>query len=183
MTDYYKVLGIDKNATEEQIKDAWKNKIKKHHPDIGGDEEEAKKINIAYNVLSNPQERAAYDNPRQNTQFPFPPGFGEEFNPFGGFRFSFGGHQGNIFSQQIISININISIGQMLLGGEVETDSPVGKIKLVIPPMTPPGKVFPVRVNQGNNPNQQLIMHVRLVLKLPNELTEEQKKKIKELGL
>ena len=76
-----------------------------------------------------------------------------------------------------------MSIEQMLLGGEVETDSPIGKIKFVIPPMTLPGKMFPVRVNQSNNPNQQLIMHVRLVLKLPNELTEEQKKKIKELGL
>jgi len=191
MTDYYKVLGIERNATEEQIKDAWKTKIKEHHPDIGGDEEKAKEINVAYKVLSDPQERAAYDNPRPNV----PPGF----NPFmngGGFSFNmndifakmggmnFGTTGGaNFFTQQIVSVNVEISIQQMLLGGEVETDSPAGKIKFAIPPLTPPGRVFPVRVNQNNNPNQQLIIQVKMVLKMPSTLTEEQKKKIQELGI
>lgn len=189
MTDYYKVLGVDKTATEEQIKDAWKSKIKEHHPDIGGDEEKAKEINIAYKVLSDPQERAAYDNPRPNV----PPGFNpfmaggfnihDIFAKMGGASFSFGGPQGHVFSQQIISINVEMSVQQMFLGGELETDSPAGRIKFTLPPMTLPGRVFPINVNQNNNPNQQLIIQVKLVLKLPNELTEEQKKKIQELGL
>jgi len=189
MIDYYKVLSVDKNATEDQIKTSYRELAKKYHPDVGGDPEKMKEVNVAYTVLSDPQERAAYDRPKnQAPPFPFPPGFGGGFNPFQGFNFSFGEGAGgininNIFSQQIVSINVNISIEQMLLGGEVEADSPAGKIKFVIPPLTPPGKMFPIRVNQNNNPNQQLIMQVGVRLKMPSSLTEEQKKKIKDLGL
>lgn len=182
MTDYYKVLGIEKSATDEQIKTSYRELAKKYHPDVGGDPEKMKELNVAYTTLSDPQERAAYDNPRRNTSFPFPPDFGSKFNPFDGFNFSFSG-MNNIFSQQTISTNVNISIEQMLLGGEVEADSPVGKIKFAMPPLTPPGKIFPIRVNQNNNPNQQLIIQARVHLKMPTSLTEEQKKKIKDLGL
>ena len=71
----------------------------------------------------------------------------------------------------------------MLLGGEVETDSPAGRIKFAIPPLTPPGRMFPVKVNQTGKPNEQLIIQVGVHLKMPTSLTEEQKKKIKDLGL
>ncbi len=187
MTDYYKVLGVDRNATEDQIKTSYRELAKKYHPDVGGDPEKMKEVNVAYAVLSDPAQKAEYDRPKnQPPPFPFPPGFGG-FNPFQGFSFSFGGPGGvnmnNVFSQQIISINVEMSIQQMLLGGELETDSPAGKIKFTIPPMTPPGRMFPVRVNQNNNPNQQLIIQVKVNLKMPKELTEEQKKKIQELGL
>ena len=71
----------------------------------------------------------------------------------------------------------------MLLGGEVETDSPAGRIKFAIPPLTPPDRMFPVKVNQTGKPNEQLIIQVGVHLKMPTSLTEEQKKKIKDLGL
>lgn len=190
MIDYYKVLGVDKNATDEQIKTSYRELAKKYHPDVGGDPEKMKEVNAAYTVLSDPQERAAYDRPKnQAPPFPFPPGFGGGFNPFQGFNFSFGGIHGggvninNMFSQQIISVNAEMTIEQMLLGGELETDSPSGRIKFPIPPMTPPGKAFPIRINRGDNQNQQIILQVRVALKMPASLTEEQKKKIKDLGL
>lgn len=185
MIDYYKVLGVEKNATEDQIKTSYRELAKKYHPDVGGDPEKMKEVNIAYATLSDPLKKADYDRPKnQPPPFPFPPGFGGAgFNPFDGFSFSFGGPQGHVFSQQIISINVEMSIQQMFLGGELETDSPAGKIKFTLPPMTAPGRIFPVRVNQNNNPNQQLIIQVKLSLKLPKELTEEQKKKIQELGI
>ena len=201
MTDYYKVLGIERNATEDQIKSSYRELAKKYHPDTTTDEtkkkefeEKFKEISHAYNILSDPQERAAYDNPRPNV----PPGFNPFMNGGGGFSFNmndifakmggmnFGIHTNggqNFFTQQIVSVNVEISIQQMLLGGDVETDSPVGKIKFAIPPFTPPGRVFPVRVNQNNNPNQQLIIQVKIVLKMPSSLTEEQKKKIQELEI
>lgn len=62
--DYYKTLGIDKNANQEDIKKAYKNLAKKHHPDINkesGSAEKFKEINEAYSVLSDEQKRSNYD--------------------------------------------------------------------------------------------------------------------------
>ncbi len=63
--DYYKVLGVDKNATTEEIKKAYRNLAKKYHPDRNpGDkaaEEKFKEINEANEVLSDPEKRAKYE--------------------------------------------------------------------------------------------------------------------------
>ena len=56
--DYYRILGVDRNADQSEIKKAFKKRSMKHHPDKGGDEEEFKRINEAYQTLSNPQKRA-----------------------------------------------------------------------------------------------------------------------------
>lgn len=72
MVDYYKTLGVDRNASAEDIKRAYRQLSMKFHPDRNpGDadsEEIFKKVNEAYSVLSNPDKRRQYDNP----------------NPFGG---------------------------------------------------------------------------------------------------
>ena len=62
--DYYEVLGINKNATEGQIKEAFRKLAFKYHPDHNQDdgaEEKFKEINEAYEVLSDPEKRATYD--------------------------------------------------------------------------------------------------------------------------
>jgi molecular chaperone DnaJ len=59
--DYYKILGVDKNATPEEIKAAFRRLAMKYHPDRGGDAEKFKEINEAYQVLSDPQKRSQYD--------------------------------------------------------------------------------------------------------------------------
>ena len=59
--DYYKILGVDKNASQQDIKKAFRNSAKKHHPDKGGDPEEFKKLNNAYETLGNEQKRSQYD--------------------------------------------------------------------------------------------------------------------------
>jgi len=56
--DYYSILGVSKNASDTEIKKAYKAKSMKHHPDRGGDEEEFKRINEAYQHLSNPQKKS-----------------------------------------------------------------------------------------------------------------------------
>lgn len=72
--DYYKSLGIEKNASPEEIKKAFKKAAMEHHPDRqGGDEKKFKEINEAYQVLSDADKRQKYDQ------------FGSDFEQQGGF--------------------------------------------------------------------------------------------------
>ena len=81
--DYYEVLGVPKDATEEQIRKAYKKLAIRWHPDKNPDnqkeaEEKFKEIGEAYSVLSDPQKRNEYDN----GGFSFADfGFGDEFDP------------------------------------------------------------------------------------------------------
>src|SRR4029077_14140732 len=63
--DYYKVLGLDKNATQDDIKKAYRKLARKHHPDLNPNDKEAHKkfqqINEANEVLSDPEKRKKYD--------------------------------------------------------------------------------------------------------------------------
>lgn len=62
--DYYEVLGVKKNASADELKKAYRVKARQHHPDVdksAGAEARFKEINEAYQVLSDPQKKAAYD--------------------------------------------------------------------------------------------------------------------------
>ncbi|MFA5211542.1 MAG: molecular chaperone DnaJ [Patescibacteria group bacterium] len=72
--DYYKILGVEKNSSEEEIKKAFRKLAHKYHPDKqGGDEKKFKEINEAYQVLGNAEKRKKYDQ------------FGADFDKQGGF--------------------------------------------------------------------------------------------------
>ena len=77
--DYYSVLGVDRDATPEEVKRAYRQMARKYHPDVSTEpdaEEKFKEVNAAYEVLSDPEKRAMYDR------------FGKEgMSGFGGFDF------------------------------------------------------------------------------------------------
>ncbi len=100
--DYYEVLGVEKGAADEEIKKAYRKMAVKHHPDKNpGDktaEEKFKEIGEAYEVLSDPQKRAAYDQYGHAAFDRRAGGFGRAggfHDPFEVFREVFGG--GGIF--------------------------------------------------------------------------------------
>jgi molecular chaperone DnaJ len=106
--DYYKILGLEKNASAEDVKKAFKKSAMQHHPDRpGGNEAKFKEINEAYQVLSDAEKRGRYD--QFGSDFEQQGGFGQGMNwedfmraARGGqggsnFGFDFGGDLGDIF--------------------------------------------------------------------------------------
>ncbi|MFA5420625.1 MAG: molecular chaperone DnaJ [Patescibacteria group bacterium] len=83
--DYYSILGVSKDASQADLKNAFRKLAHKHHPDKGGDTNKFKEINEAYQTLGNEQKRRQYD------QFGSSP-FSSGASPSGGFDFS--GFQG-----------------------------------------------------------------------------------------
>ena len=64
--DYYKVLGVDPQTSQDVIKKAFRKLSLKHHPDRGGDAEEFKKINEAYSTIGDVEKRRMYDMKKNN---------------------------------------------------------------------------------------------------------------------
>lgn len=141
--DYYKVLGVDKSATQDEIKKAFKKLAMQHHPDRpGGDEKKFKEINEAFQVVGDAEKRAKYD--QFGADFDQQGGFGgaswEDFmraarggQGFGGANFGgmdfgdifgdlfgFGGAQGRQNRGHDIQIDVEVSFQEAAFGIEKE---------------------------------------------------------------
>lgn len=145
MTDHYQTLGVAKTATPDEIKKAYRKLASQHHPDKGGDTATFQKIEEAYRILSDPQQRQQYDNP-------MPQG-----NPFagfqqapGGFNFNFNGDLNDLFGQMFnqhhqrhpnqphaYRTSLSISLEQSYTGGSqslrLQTPNGVHAVNIEIP--------------------------------------------------
>lgn len=144
--DYYSILGVNRGATPEEIKKAYRGMAMKHHPDRGGDEKKFKEISIAYEILSNPEKRQMFDagmdpnNPHHGNFHHAHSPFGFQFNRGTGFDDLFG-HFGFRPQRKNKSVNINIEITleEVLNGKDIDAEItlPSGQKKIInisIPP-------------------------------------------------
>ncbi|HLS80894.1 MAG TPA: DnaJ C-terminal domain-containing protein [Steroidobacter sp.] len=90
--DYYKIMGVARDASQDEIKRAYRKLARKYHPDVSKEanaEERFKEVQEAYEVLKDPEKRAAYDqlgsNWRAGQEFRPPPDWGRGFEFTGGF--------------------------------------------------------------------------------------------------
>lgn len=135
MKDYYKILGVEKNASEEEIKKAFRKLAHAYHPDKkGGDEAKFKEASEAYAVLSDKQKRAQYDNFGSAGAGGFrggagfdPSGFGFDFSNFQQAGFD-AGDLGDILSSifggrrvrrgRDVAVDIELSFQESIFGTE-----------------------------------------------------------------
>lgn len=146
--DYYSILGVDKNASEDDIKSAYRKLAKKYHPDLNKDNPQAgekfKEINEAYEVLGDKQKRSNYDQFGSADGANFSDFFGGGGGGFsGGFSGDFGDIFGDIFSAfggggarasanqtargEDINVSLNISLKESAFG--VNKDIRVTKLE------------------------------------------------------
>jgi len=192
-SDYYDILGVSKSASSDEIKKAYRKKALEHHPDRGGDQAEFKKINEAYQILSDPQKRTQYDQfgkagfSGNGSSSYGPSGSSQGFGGFGGFSegfgFDFGGGGlgdifGDFFSQALSTVQAQVEItpAQAVVGDEIAISVGGEKLEFDIPPGTQDGAQFRFKGKGRQMRNGQrgdLIIEIRI--KIPNRLNKEQK--------
>ncbi len=126
--DYYQILGISKDASQEEIKKAFRKLAQKYHPDKeGGDEQKFKEISEAYAVLSNPDKRRQYDSFGSSGNFDFGDFDFSQFGNFGsgGVEFDLGDIFADFFGGNArtrhkkgsdIKIDVEISLKEAVFG-------------------------------------------------------------------
>jgi len=120
MSDYYQILGVSKDASPEEIKKAYRKLALKYHPDKAGDdkssEEMFKKVNEAYETLSDAGKKEKYDNPNPFTGRGFSWPFGKQQNPFSNDIFSGGFQNSQIRKGNNIQARVEISLKEVING-------------------------------------------------------------------
>jgi DnaJ-class molecular chaperone len=152
MTDYYSVLGINKSASPEEIKRAYRSMAMKHHPDRGGDESKFKQVNEAYEILSDPDKKQMVDmgvDPKAQQQghggfqqgpFEFHFGSGNFEDIFSQFGFGFGGRRRQQQRNKTFNINVEVTLEEVLTGKDISAEVAVpGGARKTINISIPPG--------------------------------------------
>lgn len=116
--DYYEVLGVSKDANEDEIKKAYRKLAMQHHPDKGGDEDKFKEAAEAYEVLSDIGKREKYDNPIPEFQN-FRGGYDDILN-----NFMHNQQRTRQPKKDVLKIAVKVPIKLAFTGGTIKVDYP-----------------------------------------------------------
>jgi len=148
--DHYQTLGVGRDADASAIKKAYRKLASKHHPDKGGNPEEFKRVQEAYDTLSDPQKRSQYDNPN-----PFEGFGGDPFgggNPFGDiFKDIFGGRHRQREQNFDAQTDIVLPLEEVYNGSTQRINVGTGMIDIKIPKGVQEGTRFTLH---GKGPQQ-----------------------------
>jgi len=204
--DYYKILGVDKSASGDEVKRAYRKLAMQYHPDRGGGKEaetKFKEVNEAYQILSDPQKRAQYDQ-FGSRAFDGTGGFNQSAGGFdysgfrnsgqsGGVEFDFGGFGGlgdifeDFFGQAFSAINVELEISpaQAVLGDQIKVSVGDEVVDLKIPAGIQHGVTFRVPgKGRAMRNGKKGDLNISIKIKMPNRLTQEQRdlwEKLKEM--
>jgi DnaJ-class molecular chaperone len=186
--DYYELLGIERGASDAEIKRAFRKVARELHPDVNAHDPEAeekfKAVAEAYEVLSDPEQRQVYDRYGQEglRSGGFPPGgagFGsveDIFQAVFGGAFGFEVRRGPMRGQDLMHA-VEISAVQAMLGVSVKIPSHEGEREIELPSGVQHGTQFALRghglpgANGGPPGDLRIIIHVIV----PSDLSEEQR--------
>lgn len=132
--DYYKIMGLSRSATQDEVKRAYRKLARKYHPDVSKErdaEAKFKALGEAYEVLKDPQKKAAYDklgaNWKAGEEFRPPPNWHESFD-FEGGDFAGGGAFSDFFEQLFGRAGFQQSTGRATRGAQVQGQDSHAKI-------------------------------------------------------
>jgi len=179
--DYYKILGVSRDVSKEDLKKAYRKLARKYHPDVSKEanaEAKFKEVGEAYEALKDPEKRAQYDQFGSNYQngqsFTPPPGWGQQGGGAGAGNFSSffdnmfggggmgGGGRDNFYAQgENVNTKITISLEDAFLGAKKTIRRPssskqTGTLNVKIPAGITAGKKIRLsgqgEAGMGNNP-------------------------------
>jgi DnaJ-class molecular chaperone len=190
--DYYEVLGVGRDANKAEVKTAFRRLARELHPDVNDHDPEAeekfKAAAEAYEVLSDPERRRAYDaygHEGLRGGGGAPGGFGSVEDIFQAF---FGGagfeaRRGPMRGQDLIH-QIEISAVEAMLGTKVKIPSHEGEREIELPAGIQPGSQFALRGHgmpgANGGPPGDMVVAVQVIV--PEELSEEQRELAEKLG-
>jgi DnaJ-class molecular chaperone len=193
--DYYEVLGVDRGASETEVKRAFRRLARELHPDVNDHDPEAeekfKAAAEAYEVLSDPERRRTYDayghEGLRGGGFPPGGGFGsveEIFQAFfGGSGFGFEVRRGPMRGQDLIH-TVEITAVEAMLGAKLTIPSHEGEREIELPPGTQHGTQYGLKGHglpgANGGPPGDLVIAVRVIV--PSDLSDEQRELARKLG-
>jgi DnaJ-class molecular chaperone len=186
--DYYELLGVERDASDAEVKRAFRKVARELHPDVNAHDPEAeekfKAAAEAYEVLSDPEQRQVYDRyGQEGLRSGGFPGGGQGFSSvedifsavFGG-AFGFEVRRGPMRGQDLVHA-VELSALQAMLGASVKIPSHEGEREIELPPGIQHGTQFALRghglpgANGGPPGDLRIVIHVIV----PSELSEEQR--------